>query len=94
MLNVEGLNEEIEALLVKRGANENVQFLLGIKNEVVNDDGSITHAEIHSMTNKECGTCAGMIVDRLCYYILEQVANGNLHVHAMPAMYKNSEAIN
>lgn len=94
MLNIEGLNEEVEALLIRRGATENVQFLLGIKNEVVNDDGTITHAEIHSMTNKDCATCAGLIVDRLCTYLMEQVINGNLHVHALPALYKNKETLN
>lgn len=94
MLNLEGLSKEIEDVLKRRGANENIHFLLGIKNEVVNDDGSVTHAEIHAMTNQPCGTCAAIIVDRLCLYIMEQVADGNLHVHVMPAMYANSETLN
>lgn len=94
MLNVEGLHDEIEAVLKRRGAGEHVHFLLGIKNEVTDESGEIVGAELHSLTNNNCGTCAGMIVERLCTYIMEQIIDGKLHVHAMPAMYGNTETIN
>lgn len=94
MFDVTGLHDEIEAVLKRRGAGEHVHFLLGIKNEVADESGEIIGAELHSLTNGQCGTCAGMIVDRLCNFIMEQVIDGKLSVHEMPSMYGNTETIN
>lgn len=94
MLNVTGIQEEITALLIKRGASDDVHFLLGIKSAITNDDGSVTEAEIHSITNQECGTCGNLIVAKLCDFLMENIINGTLHVHALPSMYANTEILN